>query len=116
MVCWEAGSEQQVLACLSLVAVVMYALSAALISPFFLENYSGRNQMVYTKHYQSCDRVLKTLVVLFDVFVKPLGDRPFMAYLGVCFVVNAVDAGVLAWQKPCSLPAAAVVKLSLIHI
>jgi hypothetical protein len=98
MVCWEG--PHLVLATFGLLAATFYVLSALIFAPFFMEDFTGRSEILFTVKYQLLDRVLKTAVVMTNVF---LSRWSFEAYLIVVAITGAIDSLYLHCYSPCSL-------------
>ena len=49
VVCWEGAHQLMALVCL--LSLIMYVLSTTLVSPFFMEDYTGRTEITFWKGY-----------------------------------------------------------------
>ena len=63
--CWQGQHQGIALVCL--LSLIMYVLSTTLVSPFFMEDYTGRTEITFWKTYLLHDRFWKTMLVLADV-------------------------------------------------
>ena len=98
LLCWEG--LQQIIVAICQVALVIYCVSVFLVAPFFMEDFSGRNELVFTRWYNLRDKLLKTIVVVLEVFAShyDAGDSKivrdprrrnsslYFAWWGICSV------------------------------
>ena len=101
----------------------MYTISVMVISPSFMEDISGNNELQFCVAYKLRDRLLKTILVVFNVFFgrRKRFEGSFQLYLVVMFAFFVYDGVVLfhsAMHQPrfCNYKPFAFVKATISFI
>ena len=110
MQCWV--DEHRLIAAMGLLDLITYCVSVFLIGPFFMESFTGRNEIVFTRAYSLVDKLAKTIVVVVQVFASRDSQNGFYLYLGVAGVYALVDVCILLRYREtvCSFKGAALMK------
>jgi hypothetical protein len=75
--------------------VVLYVLSANIMTPFFSEDFTGNTQLHFPVLYNMWTRTTSLLIVL----VRTFATKVHTAYLAVIVVVSVADAVVLVFSQ-----------------
>ena len=78
----------------ALVVVVLYVLSANIMSPFFSEDFTGNTQLHFPVLYNVWSRSTSLLIVL----VRTFATEVHVAYLAVILAMSAADAIILIFS------------------